>query len=265
MRTGDELVTIVQASMRKDDPRTDVRDDLRRIFRLDADAVGFTEASRDPVRGTIEELAAAYGYHYVDSRGGAKIAVHGRHRMISEHAIRVLDAYDSPSGRGNYDARDVLLATFATPAGNRVTLAEWHGITAYGRGNDVRDEKHEDQTRAVIRAVRRAAEGDGIAFFAGDTNEPDTADNDGSSAYDRHAPDYLFRRHGLVTVWDELDRYPDTHGGDPGRPGGGTIDVVGSFDGDRRVRAVDVKLLDGEAKDHDSVVATYRIRARRRP
>lgn len=265
MRTGDELVTIVQASMQKDLPRPGIVRDLRRILDLEPDAVGFTEASRDPVRGAIETIAAAYGYHYVDSRGGAKIAVHGRHRMMYERELSVLDAYDSPSGRGNYDERDVLLATFETPAGNRVTLAECHWITAYGRGNESRDEKHERQTRAVIRAVRRAADGDGIAFFAGDLNEPDTTDDDASSSYDRHAPDYLFRRHGLVTVWDELDRYPDTHGRDPGRPGGGTIDVVGSFDGDRRVRAVDVKLVDGEAKDHDTVVATYRIRARRRP
>lgn len=84
-----------------------------------------------------------------------------------------------------------------------------------------------------------------LAFWAGDTNNPDRPS--ATSEVDR-----ALRKGDLTSCWDELGRYPDTHGRT-------TLDVVGSYDPDRRATCLRARVWPDLHSDHAPLTAWYSV------
>jgi endonuclease/exonuclease/phosphatase (EEP) superfamily protein YafD len=136
----------------------------------------------------------------------------------------------------------VLWVTFA-PALFRehVTVACGHWVTRRA------DTGHQQQqlTDDLAQLIARKAQGHRLGFWMGDTNNPD-------GPRDRSAVDASLRKGDLTSCWDELGQYPATEGT-------ATLDVIGSYDPDRRVKCERARRWAGQHSDHRPVSAWYRI------
>lgn len=114
------------------------------------------------------------------------------------------------------------------------------------------DAKHERTTRLMCDLVKRHGQGAWLSFFAGDTNIPEQQDNKRTDR--RSQIDATFRDNGLLTVWDEKEVTPPTG------PGGGTVDIIGSYDPDKRAKAKRWKVHPRRLHtDHRPVSVWYEI------
>lgn len=117
--------------------------------------------------------------------------------------------------------------------------------------SEARDAKHERTTKLMCNLVKRHGQGAKLAFFAGDTNIPERQDN---LRTDRRSQiDGTFRQNGLLTIWDEMEVTPPTG------PGGGTVDIIGSYSPDKRVKAKRWKVHPRQHSDHRPISAWYEI------
>jgi hypothetical protein len=232
---------VEQASQRYTVPGKLESDELDQALSHGADVVGFTE-----VRSFHDELARACGRHHYalllppkGSGTDSAIAVLASHRIESTGYVPVVE----PSARPRHSARGIQWVQL-TPDGTseRVTVCSGHWLTERS------DEGHQRiaMTRAMADVVREAAAGDRLAFWTGDTNNPD-------HELERTPVDRALRKAELTSCWDELGRYPATG------PHGGTIDVVGSYDPDRRVECLRARRWVSLYSDHQPVSAWYRI------
>lgn len=232
---------VEQASQRYTVPGKLEGDELDQSLSHGADVVGFTE-----VRTFHDELArACHRHHYAlllpehGSGTDSAIAVLSSHRIEATGYEPVVE----PSKRPQHSARGVQFVTF-TPNGTseRVTVCSGHWLTERS------DNGHQRyaMTQAMVDAVQRAARGDRLAFWTGDTNNNDRV-------REHSAVDRALRKGQLTSCWDELGRYPVTG------PHGGTIDVVGSYDPDRRVECLRARRWVSLYSDHQPVSAWYRI------
>ena len=103
------------------------------------------------------------------------------------------------------------------------------------------------QADVVIRRVKAAGKGRGVAFWTADTNV-DEDDPAGRAFY------AALRAGGLEPITDALDLEPK-----PTR-GRRTIDVVGGYDPDRRVTARGMRVWPRDHSDHRAVSGFYEIR-----
>lgn len=96
---------------------------------------------------------------------------------------------------------------------------------------------------------KQKSKGKRLVFIGADVNQDD----------ERRQP---FGAAPFTTVWDELGKYPATHGRD--KQHGSTIDVIASYDADRRVSAQSARVLDdGDLSlytDHFVIDATFAVR-----
>jgi hypothetical protein len=228
------------------------------------DVVAFSEAHKaSRVRPAVKRVGTKRGWQvYVPPKGDVVLAVHPRHRLLETGYVHVLDA-QTGLPKGNFSNRGVAFVTFITPAGNVVTDHSIHWITAFRLDRrpgpeSPREIKHMEQTDAVIEQVTAHGEGRRVSFWQGDTNVPEDRDK-GADNVAIHA---RFREHGLTSVWDELSasqaipaNFPSTHG-----RRGSTIDIIGSYDPDRRVTAVDARVRPIRHSDHQVVDAWYDVR-----
>ena len=100
--------------------------------------------------------------------------------------------------------------------------------------------------------AREAGHGSDLAFYAGDQNMADDKNSQPQG-------DTFFGQ-PLTSAWDELKKWEGT--------GHGNIDVIASYNRDRRVKALKVKALSDKEfhlhTDHFLVEATYKIKPIRR-
>lgn len=262
MTAATERLHLVQSSMKYSEggkaATADVRDLLVKAELKDApDCVGFTESPPGgAVRRAITRLARRRGYHAWTPKGDFVFAVHPRNTVTETGYVHVL-APNTGMSEGNYGERGLAFVTFQTPAGNVVTCHGSHWLTAYVLDNHPgpetrREDRYAEQTRAMVKAVVAHGAGGHLSFWQGDTNLNEQKDH-GQDPDGFHA---MSTAAGLRSVYDELDRYPATHG--PLKKGS-TIDVLGSYDPDRRVSAVDVKVRPPRHSDHRAVDAWFDV------
>lgn len=213
------------------------------------DAVGFTEVPqhRDELRAACREqgylpVFAAKGH------GDTAIALREPHRILA-HGLQ--DSLRGEKGKGGHTPRPIQWLAFK-PASTveTVTLHVAHWLTRKSDDGGQRTQLTDD----MAASVKGHSVGARLGFWMGDTNNPDQAEQ--VSAVDRHLD-----RGELTSCWDELGRYPDTHGHN-------TIDVVGSYDPDKRVHCLRARTWHRLASDHIALSAWYhidRVRLQDRP
>jgi len=130
-------------------------------------------------------------------------------------------------------------------------VAHWLAHLQDGGG---RAQKHQMMDKAVCQQVRKHGAGENVAFFAGDTN----ADKDDADAT-RRATYKMFRDNDLLTIWDEFHVYPNTHTGSSQGNQGRTIDVIGSYNLDKKVVGKSYKAYPMQNSDHRPIGAVYTI------
>ena len=143
-------------------------------------------------------------------------------------------------GVGMHGLRGVVGVEFGSVLGSIAVLAghySTHGAPGQQFEND-----NKIYADIIAQHAKKLGRGQGLVFYHGDQNIIDR-DHD------------TFFGQPLTSAWDELGRYENT--------GHGNIDVIASYDRDRRVKAIDIRALDDKEfplyGDHFLVEATYEI------
>lgn len=149
---------------------------------------------------------------------------------------------------GAHAPRGIAWSTAKVPKVGTVTMGSVHYLTKRSMAGS----KTTNQPLADGIAKWGAVKGKGkkLVLINGDMNMDD-----------EHRDVFLGKP--FTTVWDELGKYPATHGAD--KRHGPTIDVSASFNADGRVTAKSAVVLDdGDLQlytDHFPLVAVYRVKA----
>lgn len=209
-----------------------------------AAAVGFTEVHKPDHRQALARACGDADYRLVGPASGeVALAVSKAHRLVDTGVVPSLPAAPTTPRHGvGHTARPILWATFI-PAGTteHVTVHVAHWVT---RRADTGGQQLE-LTQDMAQAVRDHARGARLGFWLGDTNNPDRP-------HDVTDVDRALRKGELTSCWDELGRYPATHGAS-------TLDVVGSYDPDGRVTCLRARRWHQLHSDHIAVSAWYAI------
>lgn len=207
-------------------------------------------AGADPLDKLLRAAAKAAGYRYFrPRRTDAWIAV--REDLIAggwrTYYAKVIDGE-----AGKFTDKGPVEVAFDTPDLGRITILAGHYLTK-GRPNprDPQYGRYTAENQSLAHAIgergRLGAKGSGLAFYGGDQNIDDRRDD-------------TFFGAPFTTAWDELGRWENT--------GHGPIDVIASWDGDGRVKAVDVDAFpDSEVMlhtDHYLIEAAYDVRVLRK-
>lgn len=223
---------IQQASLQAEAPVPERVAGLDTILARGADVVGFTEAT-----AIHPELATACRRHnyrpIFPTRGDVAMAVRRPHRVMHSGTIAVTE-----------HGPRVLLTAVVAMDGELVSFTEAHWIT---RRTDPHDKRRMLLTGKLGTTVAASARGSRLGFWLGDTNDDDTA-------ADASPIQAELAAHRLTSVWDELGRYPVTH-----PPSGKTMDVIGSYDPDRRVSALRARTYPRLHSDHLQLSAWYSV------
>lgn len=224
-------------SMRFDRPNRLVRPTIHELLARGLDAVAFTEA---PVfHLLLASMAKSHGYTLLLPReGDTAVMVRADHHIVRGDYRPVVAAARHPT----HGPRGIQVAELVhAGSGDHITVCAAHWLThrADQGGQRLR------MTAAMASEVAAAARGSRLAFWLGDTNTQDTDHNTDpvSQALDAGR---------LTSCWDELGRYPATHGDH-------TIDVVGSYDLDGRVACTRATSWDTSGSDHRPIAAWYLV------
>lgn len=219
--------------------------DFREALSHGADVVGFTEVAER--HAALADACDTSGYQLLlPGEGDTALAVRGRHEVIAVGTVTVVPGEKGPAAAGGHGPRAVQMATIR-PFGTRehVTVCEAHWVTKAA------DTGGQQLAMALdlARLIRIHAKGPRLGFWMGDTNNPDRR-------RDFTTLDRALRKGELTSCWDELGEWPPTHGGVRGP----TLDVVGSYDPDRRVECARARVWPAENSDHRPVSAWYTVR-----
>lgn len=160
-----------------------------------------------------------------------------------KHAVTFVDN-DLTKGRGH--DLNVVGLTVDTPE-----LGEWSLLASHYATNGkpqpgssgVNKKWNKELAQGIGDLAEQLGAGRALCFYGGDQNIPD-------NKYD------TFFGEDLTSVWDELKKYENT--------GHGNIDVIASYDKDRRVEATYIRALDDRESfhhtDHFPVEAGFRVK-----
>ena len=230
--------------------RSQAEHDAKRIFREGYDWVTGTEAGQNPVQGVLRSFAEDYKYKFHTYKSNW-IAV--RRDIIDRGTFKkggktVVDN-DDYVGRGH--DLNLCFVQFENDDLGEIAIAASHyatrGRPVAGGPYSVNAEDNEKLAKAIGRMAERKGDGTALFFYGGDQNIPD-------NKFD------TFFGEPLTSIQDQLKKYPGT--------GHGPIDVIASYDGDKRVEPVFVRALNDSTQfmytDHFVVEARYRVRKIRR-
>lgn len=212
-----------------------------------ADVVSFTEVAERNRDLRAACNAADYQLQLADLADTA-LAVKGIHKIVAAGQHASVPAEPGPARDGGHGPRPVLWVSFR-PFGTLETVTVHSGHWPTKRS----DTGHQQValTREMADLVAGHSWGDRLGFWMGDTNNDDR----------RHqftAVDHALAKGDLTSCWDELGRWPDTHERQ-------TLDVIGSYDPDRRVSCLRARVWPAGHSDHRPVSAWYSIRPVRTP
>lgn len=132
----------------------------------------------------------------------------------------------------------------------------WFHTAHWSLVRNARDKvKHQKITDQMITQVKKHGQKGAISFFSGDVNDDDQPNGNVKTNWNQK-----FRQNGLLTIWDEFKVYPATMG-----YVGRTIDVIGSYDADKRVKGERYKAWPMGHSDHRAISAWYEIDTAKKP
>jgi hypothetical protein len=246
-------VRIVHASQQFSDSRVQQAHDVDAVFGY-ADRKGAlfltgTESGGDSLRTLVTKYAKQYGWALSLHRTGDWVALN---RDLAKVDGKGFDGPHIPgttglkASEGAHAPRGIAWITGTLPGVGSVTMGCVHYLTA--RSMKASGTTNEPLARGLAAWGRDKGKGKAIAFVGGDFNMDD-ANRD------------VFLGKPFTTCWDELRKYPATYGTSKAR--GRTIDVIASYDADRRVKAKAARVLDDSDlrlnTDHFLIEATYTV------
>lgn len=206
------------------------------------DACGFTEVTH--FHNQLSMACEDQGYQLLlPPEGDTAIAVLDIHELMDHDYVHVNPGHPGPMSAGGHTPRGVQSVQFRPHGTTEVitfTTAHWLTRRADDGGQRLA------MTEAMAEVIAEAAQGTRLGFWAGDTNNPDGPH--GTSQVDK-----ALARGDLTSCWDELRRWPDTHGSS-------TLDVVGSYDLDRRASCIRARVWPQLRSDHRPLSAWYTVR-----
>lgn len=230
-------LTAQQCSLKTENPSdADNEAGVVNALKRESDMAGFTELRRSE-HSTLEKDATRAGYTLVAPIGSdVAVAVKAAYKVTgTHHTVPVPN-------------RALLAVTFEV-GDETVTYIETHLHIP----EHVRPEVFEAQVDALIAEVQTFGKGDHLVFFGSDTNT-DMAHNNPLREKLANA--------GLILAQVELEEFTPTHAG--GKDGS-VMDVVGSYNADKRVKAVKVDVQrKSPGLDHRAVVAEFEVAPKRK-
>lgn len=197
----------------------------------------------------LPEIGGAVGFYVFAQAFGEWVCIDRSWATPLGHGYtHVLDAFHAKASQGGHQPRGITFVQ-AAPRDRSiapvVTAGSFHLMTANSEAADT--QKNLTLQRALGKYAHHYGRGRRLVFANGDANLHDDRED-------------VYAGSPLTTCWDEIRSWPTTH------PPHATIDVIGSYDRDRRVRCVDARsLTDRQVRlhtDHYLIEATYEVRAR---
>lgn len=232
-------VHFLHASLRIQDPGRPA--DVRFALSQGADYVSFTETAG--IKSEMQEACRDKGYQLV-----AFAEESGESFCINKDTVKLKNkgsVIGTPK-TGPSDARRIVyIQTKFDDETIWFHTCHWLANLADGVQPRQRQQRHNDNTRRMAAIVRKHAKGSDLSFFSGDSNVDDQG---GITDYNQ-----IMRSNGLTSIWDEFKVYPNTHGRR-------TIDIIGSYDPDTRVKGLRYKVWPKQNSDHRPISAWYEIK-----
>lgn len=238
-------------SMQFSDTVAQWKHDAAAVFAQNLDWVTGTEAGEDDNYRVLKAAAQKRGYR-MKRFGSNWVAV--KKSIIKAGTFRWAHEVVVPNSQvvGPGHDTSVIWATFThkTKGVGRITVMSGHNPTKGKPAVETKDPARRVNLRWTQKAARvvgrRAKElgtgANNLFFYGGDQNISDKAAD-------------TFFGQPLTSCWDELKKWPDT--------GHGNIDVIASYDGDKRVSCVRARVFTDKElflhTDHLLVLAVYRI------
>lgn len=245
---------LMHASMQFSDTRANHRHDASAVFKYaKANDVVFltgTEGGGDSLSAALTDAAATSGFALNLHRSGDWVAVNIAMAKVTSrgHAGPFVPGTTGlKASQGGHAPRGITWTTAAVYGNSTVTVGSVHYLTkrsvlATGVNND-------RIAVGIGKWGQAKGAGKNLVFINGDMNMDDAKRD-------------VFMGKPFTSCWDELKKWPATHGVSKAR--GSTIDVSASYDRDGRVSAKSAKVLDDSdlrlATDHFPLVAVYAVR-----
>jgi hypothetical protein len=146
-------------------------------------------------------------------------------------------------GRGGHAARGVTWVSGESRTGNlgKITVGSCHYLT--DRSEAAHDQSNAPIVQGIAKWGREKGMGKDVVFIGADTNTNDKALD-------------VFSGKPFTTIADELKKYPPTHGRR-------VIDIIASYDADKRVKAKAYTVAGDKDyplySDHDLLHAVYEV------
>lgn len=222
------------------------REDCQKVFtraeKHDFDWVAGTEAAREDHREILKAVAAKHGFVVgFGKQNDSWVAVRETFAK-GKVSFSYYPVIDEPRNRG------ILVAEFNTENLGHIAVAACHYLR-FGRPDAKSDEyeQYVQENKKLAKKIGDLAEeyarGSGLFFYSGDQNIPDNLSD-------------TFFGEPLTSTWDELSKWDNT--------GHGNIDVIASYDKDKRVEAKWVRRLRDEQfplhSDHYLVETGFSVR-----
>lgn len=246
MATKTAKLHLMHASLYVGNTDKAVEQDLEFIFGLNPDIVSFTElyGGNAAVLQRVARNADFQPVVFANAIGeGFAINRSTGVRLKDKDSVKAHSGEEGPNGfparhinsiKVNFEEEDLWYST-----------GHW---IAHLNDAALRVARHNDMTRVMATQVRKHGANKNLSFFSGDLNEDDKQGEDNLLGN----MNTVFPQQGLLTIWDEFRVYPGTFGGR-------TIDVIGSYKNDERVKAARYKVHPKQNSDHRFVSAWYDI------
>lgn len=255
-KTKTVTIHLMEASMRFTDTDAEVKADFKYILDQEPDMVLLTEMGS--LHKQLSQVCNGTDYRPVYFANQAEIAfivkVGDKQIGIKDKGTVQASPGDASNkeaghpGEGGYPDKYICWVKCKF-YGEDVYYHGAHWIAHLADFNsDQRVKRSNMMSQQMAIQVRKHGSGSALSLFAGDTNQDDVPGED-KKLGDINS---IFRRADLLTIWDEMEVYPPTFSGR-------TIDVIGSFTPDGRVKAKRYKVHPKQNSDHRFISAWYEI------
>ncbi len=239
------VIDVMHVSMQFSDSGPQKKSDADKIFaRAKSRNVAWLTGTEGtfgavPAATLLKEAAEKNGYRFARQGSDAWVAIQGSLVKGNWKAtyVKVIDGV-----AGKYPDRGVFYVEFDAARGlGHVTVIAAHYNTDGAPGGP-----QAENNRKIAKVIGDVATAQGanaaLVFYGGDQNI-------GDKAHD------TFFKQPLTSTWDELKKWPNT--------GHGNIDVIASYNGDKRVSAAYSRVLDDSKfplnTDHFLVEAGFKV------